>query len=526
MRLQAIVFGLVIAAMAPHALADEWTVAENNRIVQIYVGRTTPKGTELVFELASMHFYSNQRLYGCIFVNGQIADIKEYNNEDSYVRAMVKLPADGELVAYSGVVKVPERIDPHDHAALWRAFVNSPHKPFKARRKDLPQWYVINPIKARKTQGTQQVQSQPHQTGGYPYLKPEERAAKAREALDPLTGDKARYYAVWGLAISGYCRESAEALAVIAANRTRKEALRECAAMGLINFTQVMPVDVRGVLQKKLCGALDAEKEKLQSGVIQTLVAWGKADRVRNVLGEKLRDHPMEVIVLKRISAREDAVSRLWEIYRSAPPAQSGNIALSRRWHTGGALIHWQDKRGIDILIECMAADPPPMAEESSPAAKQSEVASWRQSRHNTFMHIASALGRNFGYSGNKWDPALNEAISKMIAWWKANRETWSFEETTSTVVPKVEPGKVLTRRQARLLAARLANDAFARRAFTQPNGKPIGKIEIAPEAFHYVQQKDGRWVLIQTGSAGPEAFVDFALDGTDANVTVNYAWD
>ena len=427
MRVHVIVFGLIIAATAPQALADEWTVAENNRIVQIYVDRTTPEGAELVFELASMHFYSNQRLYGCIFVNGQIAYIKEYNNEDSYVRAVVKLPADGELVAYSGVVKAAERIDPKAHAALWRTFVNSPHKSFKARLEDLPEWYVMNPIKAKKIQGTQQVRPQPRQRGGHPYLKPEERAAKAKEALDPLTGDKARYKAVWGLAISGYCRESAEALLVIAADRTRDEALRECAAMGLIHFQAAMPAEVRGPIRKKLCDALEAEKEKLQPGVIFMLVIWGEADRVHKVLGEKLRDHPREVIVLEKISSRKVAVSRLWEIYQTAPAAQSGNIALSRRWHAGAALILRGDKRGVDILIESLTTDPAPMADKLSPAARKSEVALFRQSRHNTFMHIASALHQNFGYGGSNWSPGLDEAIPKMVEWWKANRETWRF---------------------------------------------------------------------------------------------------
>lgn len=285
----------------------------------------------------------------------------------------------------------------------------------------------------------QPVELQSHQTNGYPYLKPEERAAKAREALDPLTGDKTRYDAVWGLAISGYCRESADALGIIAADRTRNGPLRECAAMGLINFTPEMPLDIRRTLQEKLCAALDAEKENLQSGVIQTLVVWGQADRVRTVLGEKLRDHPMEVIVLKSVSAREDAVSRLWEIYLSAPPAQTGNIASSRRWHAGDALIHWRDKRGIDILIECLTEDPAPMAQGLSPAVRESELASFRQSRHNTFMRVASTLDQNFGYGGGNWSPELDQVIMKMFAWWNANRETWSFEKNTSTVLPTGE---------------------------------------------------------------------------------------
>ena len=49
---------------------EKWRVAENNGVVAVYAGKTAPEKRELVFELKEMKFYSNQRLYGCIFVNG------------------------------------------------------------------------------------------------------------------------------------------------------------------------------------------------------------------------------------------------------------------------------------------------------------------------------------------------------------------------------------------------------------------------------------------------------------------------
>jgi len=82
-----------------------------------------------------------------------------------------------------------------------------------------------------------------------------------------------------------------------------------------------------------------------------------------------------------------------------------------------------------------------------------------------------------------------------------------------------------LDEKAARALAARLANEAFARQAFKRPNGKPVGKIEIAPESFNDVSQKVGRWVLRMVRPAGPEAFVDFAADGSDPKVVVDFAW-
>ena len=35
----------------------------------------------------------------------------------------------------------------------------------------------------------------------YPHLAPEQRAQKARVALDPSVDEKTRFYAVWGLAV-------------------------------------------------------------------------------------------------------------------------------------------------------------------------------------------------------------------------------------------------------------------------------------------------------------------------------------
>lgn len=176
--------------------AELWTVAENNPIIQVYVGKTNSDGTELVFELATMHFSSNQTLYGCIFVSGQIAYLKEYNNEDNYVRAVVKLPADDpELVMYSGVIKAVELIDPHDHAALWKAFIKSSYKPFRAKLSHLPQWYVTNPIKAKKITATSPAattqQAPPSTTSApatpaassYPYLNPEQLFQKVKRPL-------------------------------------------------------------------------------------------------------------------------------------------------------------------------------------------------------------------------------------------------------------------------------------------------------------------------------------------------------
>lgn len=91
---------------------------------------------------------------------------------------------------------------------------------------------------------------------------------------------------------------------------------------------------------------------------------------------------------------------------------------LSAQAKTGQA-SPGQGKGRIDILLECLAARP----------TEDADSASFRQSRHNTFIMIAGALGRTFGYEPRgEWRPRLDDAIPEMIEWWKANRQTWDFQ--------------------------------------------------------------------------------------------------
>ena len=84
-----------------------------------------------------------------------------------------------------------------------------------------------------------------------------------------------------------------------------------------------------------------------------------------------------------------------------------------------------------------------------------------------------------------------------------------------------------LSEAEARALAARLVADAFAKRGFKHANGQPVGRIEFRPESFS-VSQRNGRWILGASGgpSRGPEASVEFNLDGTEPKAEVNYEWD
>jgi peptidoglycan/xylan/chitin deacetylase (PgdA/CDA1 family) len=79
-------------------------------------------------------------------------------------------------------------------------------------------------------------------------------------------------------------------------------------------------------------------------------------------------------------------------------------------------LIQRQDKRGIDILMECLAVKEPWPIDNPTPAAQESNLASFRQSRHNVFARLASLLHEDFGYEtrGN-WTQQLDEAVPQML---------------------------------------------------------------------------------------------------------------
>lgn len=216
-------------------------VAHENHIVNVFLGEHRRDGsTELVFEFDGHKFLYNQSTYSCIFVNGAIVAIREYNNEDSYVRGFVRLGDADQLTCYSGVLRHAERIDPHDHGTMWRAFVDSDRRPFVARREDLPDWWVSNPIRERKKQerlkGTplketaQQRVRRILASDGHPRLTSADYPAMVKEAL------AGNFRATWGLATSGYSSEAADTLIKIVGDDTFPRSNRDYAVMGLRNY--------------------------------------------------------------------------------------------------------------------------------------------------------------------------------------------------------------------------------------------------------------------------------------------------
>jgi hypothetical protein len=81
-----------------------------------------------------------------------------------------------------------------------------------------------------------------------------------------------------------------------------------------------------------------------------------------------------------------------------------------------------------------------------------------------------------------------------------------------------------LTPDQARNLATKLANRAFAERLLFGPAPPSQSAIVLVPEAWPPPVKKDGRWKFEIARPAGPQATVSFDLQGRHAEVHVQEA--
>jgi len=392
----------------------DWYVGENNGVVQVYVGRTRDGLTEIVLELDTMLAYSNARNYPVRLVNGvplQVDD-GEVDYEYRYYRGRIKTPADGAIIAWAGTIaSVGEKIDPHDHAALWRTLTASPHKPFRAKLAELPRWGRPNPIKAKGPKG---LDKRAKVVGRErPHYSPEEIPEAAADAASPLTGNKDRFYTVMGLATSGYHPESAKALCEVACGRRFMRGARVYAAMGLGNFAHEMPAKLKESVRARLRRALVDEGMEVPDTLIRTLVTWGDAKFVREVGGDKMRGTYVELEVLSAINDKA-STARLWQIHLDIPDAKLAvDARYNRRSMIGRALAGRKDKRGIDILISLLPT----------------EGAPGPQYRSNVYLMVANLVGRDFGYGRGNYRRELEEAAPKMTKWWSENRETFRFED-------------------------------------------------------------------------------------------------
>lgn len=252
------------------------------------------------------------------------------------------------------------------------------------------------------------------QSGKYPYLAPDEIPENVRLATSAETPPNKRFSAVWGLAISGYTEESAEALVAVACDKNADETTRGYAAMGLRNFTTQLPEAAKDLIAKRLCTVMEEEKGDTPDGIIRTLIGWGYASFVSEILGEQLQGHTMEIEILAKLPDEESS-EKLWQLYQSCPKGHK-SVYYGRKAGIGRALADKGDTRGIDILMELLP-------KESAPGA---------QYRHNIFIFLSHKIGESFGYNALNYDSALEEAITKMLLWWEDNRGVFILRSSGS----------------------------------------------------------------------------------------------
>lgn len=252
---------------------------------------------------------------------------------------------------------------------------------------------------------------------GHPRIADTNKIRVAKLAASADTPKELRFYAIWGLAISGYSPEAAEGLIQAAEDRSLSATARGYAAMGLSNFSHKLPPESREVLRGRLRRMVESESGAIPDSIVRTLLAWGDAEWIAKRLGDQTRGHQMEIEILHALGPAR-ATDRLLELYREEEK-QSVRESYNRRAEIGRALLIFHDRRGIDILDSLLDADVVPLSGEQPN----------HQYRHNVFNAIARSVGQDFGYEHLNFDPSIDEAIRRFRSWWLEHRYTFTFPE-------------------------------------------------------------------------------------------------
>lgn len=277
----------------------------------------------------------------------------------------------------------------------------------KAQESDVPALVDVPAQEPVEEGGEEETPAPIHRV--HPGVAPADLTEEVKLAASPDTPPDKRFDAVHKLATSGYTDESAEALTTVACDTNAGETTRGYAAMGLRNFTLQLPEYSKRIIADRLRAIMEKEKADTPDGIIRTLLDWGDARFVSEILGGKLEGHPMEIEILAGTDDRY-STGRLWELYQSCPQSRRSDI-YNRKAAIGRALVDKGDERGIEILMTLLPANEAPGA----------------QYRHNVYMFIARAIGESFGYSATNYDATLEEAVPKMLSWWAENRNTFEL---------------------------------------------------------------------------------------------------
>jgi hypothetical protein len=332
----------------------------------------------------------------------------------------VWLGAAETITVYSGVV-TSSGANIGDPAAQWKAFVDFGCAPFVASRRELPRWWTTNPIREKHryakaatsrpaaTQPTARQRVEMILAGrDYPYLRPEDRPLAIEAAL------AGNFNATWGLAISGYSRDAADALLQIATDKSFGATTRGYAAMGLGNFSGRLSREEKELICIAIATAIQQEGRSVPGEFVRLMNRLDSAPLVAELLGEDLAGSRFEIDVLARLSG-DAAGQRLWQLYEQLRGRAVTEVA-SRIAVIGNAMLDRKDKRGADVLLSLL------------PKGTGLD----NQVRHNTYSALARRIGNSFGYAAVNYHPDLEAAIPKMVEWWNNNQQQFEFDRPTT----------------------------------------------------------------------------------------------
>ena len=219
------------------------------------------------------------------------------------------------------------------------------------------------------------------------------------------------FRATWGLAISGYSPEAAQALLRIAGDKGLPDGNRRYALMGLRNFRASLSDSQNKQVRQILEGIVAERKTRAGEAEIGWLLDLGGVACIQETLGKDLVGWPHEPLVLQ-YAPGEAAIERLAEIgeeWAKAPNEQT----FRRSYRAGWALVVRRDKRGVDVLLGML-----PVGKGLDP-----------QVRNNIYSFLAREVGQRFGYADGNYRPELEEAARTMRNWWAEHRETFRFPQ-------------------------------------------------------------------------------------------------
>ena len=337
----------------------------------------------------------------------------------------------------------------------------------------------------------------------------EDRAAAVRVLGDPKAQMRELDLAMQAMNPWPCTFEQINALLTIALERPAGDRVAGNAAIRLGHARWSIPGPLRSEIRDQFRHAVTREKDEPArvEGMLWTLALWGDSDWVWEHLGKTMRDDSLKVWVLIHMFDRKTAVTELLAmIDRCRPKTSLGG--WQDRNQFAEALIMIGDKRGVDIAVDLHTVGQTFLPE-----------IGYQTSLPNGLRWLSVSLGYDFTRddAGRSLEPSA--ALEALTAWWKANREGWAMDPPD-----ELPADKPLNARQARRLAARLANEAFAKVTFKTPAGQVIGEATIESEESS-ARLEDNQWLWSGGAARGPRATVTFDAHGGNAKVSIDYVF-